>query len=527
MPTFSRSWLMKIAVVPELLRAPVILRSAWLIRRACRPTWLSPISPSISARGTRAATESMTITSSAPERMSMSAISSACSPVSGWLTSRASVSTPSFLAYSGSRACSASMNAAIPPARWAFATACRATVVLPEDSGPKTSTTRPRGRPPMPSATSRAIDPVGITSIGGRLSSPRRITDPLPNWRSICARAVSSAFSRSAGAGMSSPLERALAERRADAVVGGVVAGDPATRALVITDDARGPHRQSRWSRLDLWTTGLGPDAVDDTSPNRGSTCRRHAGPTRAPRGVRTSGRPGGRATRAWSPYRPAWRARGPPATWPGSAAPARRPSARSAPRTAGDGPRRRCSARSSGRARWACHSSPTRRGRRSGRARSWILLGQAGGGPSVGGGRRPPRGVVGVQQGCKAAQQRGAVGGRHRGEGAAEKLGRQHLAVALQVVEALRGQPDHGPAPVAGVGLALEQAPRLQVRDDVADDGLRAVQVPGRLGDRQRPGVGQVEQGGAGRSGQGGPALVAAVEPRVGLVGHAAEDGR
>jgi hypothetical protein len=74
---------MKIAVVPELFRAPVILRSAWLIRRACRPTWLSPISPSISARGTRAATESMTMTSSAPERISMSAISSACSPVSG------------------------------------------------------------------------------------------------------------------------------------------------------------------------------------------------------------------------------------------------------------------------------------------------------------------------------------------------------------------------------------------------------------------------------------------------------------
>ncbi len=97
-PIFSRSWLMKIAVVPVLLSAPVILRSAWLINRACRPTWLSPISPSISARGTRAATESITMMSSAPERISMSAISSACSPVSGWLTSSASVSTPSFFA---------------------------------------------------------------------------------------------------------------------------------------------------------------------------------------------------------------------------------------------------------------------------------------------------------------------------------------------------------------------------------------------------------------------------------------------
>ena len=66
----------------------------------------------------------------------MSMISSACSPVSGWDTSRASVSTPSFLAYSGSSACSASMNAAMPPAFCAFATACSATVVLPLLSGP-------------------------------------------------------------------------------------------------------------------------------------------------------------------------------------------------------------------------------------------------------------------------------------------------------------------------------------------------------------------------------------------------------
>ena len=95
--------------------APVSLRSAWLISRACRPTWLSPISPSISARGTSAATESMTITSTALQRTSISAISSACSPVSGCDTSRLSTSTPSLRAYSMSSACSASMNAATPP----------------------------------------------------------------------------------------------------------------------------------------------------------------------------------------------------------------------------------------------------------------------------------------------------------------------------------------------------------------------------------------------------------------------------
>ena len=135
-PIFSRSWLMKIAVVPDALSAPVILRSAWLMRRAWSPTWLSPISPSISAFGTSAATESITTMSIAPERISMSMISSACSPVSGWETRSASVSTPSFSAHSGSSACSASMKAAIPPARWAFAIACNASVVFPLDSGP-------------------------------------------------------------------------------------------------------------------------------------------------------------------------------------------------------------------------------------------------------------------------------------------------------------------------------------------------------------------------------------------------------
>ena len=74
---------MKMAMVPVLLTIPVSLRRAWDIKRACRPTKLSPISPSISALGTSAATESTTTTSRAPERTSASAISRACSPVSG------------------------------------------------------------------------------------------------------------------------------------------------------------------------------------------------------------------------------------------------------------------------------------------------------------------------------------------------------------------------------------------------------------------------------------------------------------
>ena len=57
----------------DLLIAPESLRSAWLISRACRPGSESPMSPSISARGTSAATESITITSTASERTSVSA----------------------------------------------------------------------------------------------------------------------------------------------------------------------------------------------------------------------------------------------------------------------------------------------------------------------------------------------------------------------------------------------------------------------------------------------------------------------
>ena len=93
-PIFSRSWFVNRQIVSVRLSVPASLRSAWLISRACRPTWLSPISPSISAFGVSAATESIATTSSAPERISSSVISSACSPVSGCETRRLSMSTP-------------------------------------------------------------------------------------------------------------------------------------------------------------------------------------------------------------------------------------------------------------------------------------------------------------------------------------------------------------------------------------------------------------------------------------------------
>src|SRR5205814_155013 len=86
----------------------------------------------------------------------------------------------------------------MPPVFWACAITCNAMVVFPEDSGPKISTTRPRGKPPTPSAASNEIAPVGITEIGTMASfDPSRMMEPLPNCFSICANARSIALVRS------------------------------------------------------------------------------------------------------------------------------------------------------------------------------------------------------------------------------------------------------------------------------------------------------------------------------------------
>ena len=66
---------MKITIVFDFEIEAVSFRSAWLISRAWLPGSWSPISPSSSARGVSAATESTTSTSTAPERTSVSAIS--------------------------------------------------------------------------------------------------------------------------------------------------------------------------------------------------------------------------------------------------------------------------------------------------------------------------------------------------------------------------------------------------------------------------------------------------------------------
>ena len=97
-PTFSRIWFVNTQSVLARFRLPASLRIAWLIMRAWSPTVWSPIAPSSSAFGVSAATESIATTSIAPERIRRSAISSACSPWSGWETSSSSTSTPMRLA---------------------------------------------------------------------------------------------------------------------------------------------------------------------------------------------------------------------------------------------------------------------------------------------------------------------------------------------------------------------------------------------------------------------------------------------
>src|ERR1700736_841243 len=87
------------------------------------------------------------------------------------------------------------MKAQMPPFFWPSATVWSASVVLPEDSGPKISTTRPRGRPPTPSAMSSPSEPEEMVSTSMERSFlPSFITEPLPNWRSIWESAADRAL---------------------------------------------------------------------------------------------------------------------------------------------------------------------------------------------------------------------------------------------------------------------------------------------------------------------------------------------
>ena len=105
--------------------------------------------------------------------------------------------TPRAFAYTGSRACSASINAATPPSFCASAIMCSASVVFPEDSAPYISIILPLGTPPSPNAISRFILPVEMTFIFIFWFSPSFMIEPSPNSLCICFIAKSSTFALS------------------------------------------------------------------------------------------------------------------------------------------------------------------------------------------------------------------------------------------------------------------------------------------------------------------------------------------
>ena len=71
------------------------------------------------------------------------------------------------------------MTLILPALRWHSATTCNVKVVLPEDSGPKISTTLPLGNPPTPKAISKPIEPVDMVSMFGIvLPSPKPPVNP-------------------------------------------------------------------------------------------------------------------------------------------------------------------------------------------------------------------------------------------------------------------------------------------------------------------------------------------------------------
>ena len=128
----------------------------------------------------------------------MSAISSACSPESGWRDQqRVGVDAERLGVVGVERVLGVDErhDAAGRAGRW------------PPRAGRPSSCRRTPGRrsPPPGRAAGRRgrarrrarSSPVGMTSSGARVSSPRRITEPLPNCCSMLASAASSAFSRS------------------------------------------------------------------------------------------------------------------------------------------------------------------------------------------------------------------------------------------------------------------------------------------------------------------------------------------
>ena len=107
------------------------------------------------------------------------------------------------------------------PVALGLATTCRASVVLPLDSGPNTSTTRPQGMPCPPKAISSDKLPVGMPLMGVAVLTPKGIMAPSPNSFSIWARvffnaglessiALGASFRAVFGGGLFLPWDRSV-----------------------------------------------------------------------------------------------------------------------------------------------------------------------------------------------------------------------------------------------------------------------------------------------------------------------------
>src|ERR1700737_62794 len=96
---------------------------------------------------------------------------------------------------------------------------------------------RPRGTPPTPRAASTPIDPLEIELIAANSFDPSLMIAPLPNWRSICVRAVSAAFNLSVG--MLTMFLLRYASPRKEIAVGGVGSMD-----IRVVNRVYGPRRQ-------------------------------------------------------------------------------------------------------------------------------------------------------------------------------------------------------------------------------------------------------------------------------------------
>src|SRR3954454_16741583 len=191
----------------------------------------------------------------------------------------------------------------MPPSACASAMMWWTSVVFPEDSGPKISMIRPRGTPPTPSARSRESAPVGIASISIASWSPRRMSDPWPNWRSIWVFAAWSAASfafASLSAALSAAFKFAFfscvissspffCEREIQLGESDVFgAGRPQIRAVERQSRAfeRLHERSGERLRRRLDPHGLPAPAASAGSPLRAHSSDGHMGPELALRGL-------------------------------------------------------------------------------------------------------------------------------------------------------------------------------------------------------------------------------------------------